>query len=152
MTTKTDFLVEFRTITNYGERILSNAEVEAVMGRAEKHIRSRKTNLPDDFDFLTNAQGEEALFWFTCLFAKVATGELDSQDVSAGALDAEALLAKEDEEVTTWYRNATRALRNLKPGNMFRAASPIRTERDYETGTFGEQSGGSSTEVDGTGL
>lgn len=152
MTTKTDFLVEFRTITNYGERILSNSEVEAVMGRAEKHIRSRKTNLPDDFDFFSDNQGEEALFWFTCLFAKVATGELDSQDVSAGALDAETLLAKDDDEITTWYRNATRALRNLRPGNMFRAASPARTEREYEVGGFSEQSGSSSSEVDGTDL
>jgi hypothetical protein len=149
MTTKTDFLVEFRTITQYGERILSNSEVEAVMGRAKKHIRSRK-DLPDDFDFLSDSQGEEALFWYTCLFAKVATGELDSQEFSAGALDAETLLAKADDDVTEWYRKAVKALRNLRAENMFRTTSPARTDREYAVGSFGEQSGGSSTEVENT--
>lgn len=152
MTTKIEFIIEFRTITSYGEEVLATSDVETVMDRAEKHIRSRKVNLPDDFDFLSDSQGEEALFWYTCLFAKVATGELDSQDISAGALDAETLLAKEDDEVTSWYRNAARALRNFRPGNLLRASSPVRNDREYESGTFGDQSGGSSTEVDGTDL
>lgn len=147
MTTETQFKQEFRTITGYGSSVLSESEVETVMGRAEKHIRSRK-GVEDSFEFLSENTAEEALFWYTCLFAKVATGELDSQDLQVGALDASTLLAKEDDEVTEWYRNAAKAIRNFKPGSMFRASAPVRTEREYETGSFGQQSGGSTTEVD----
>ena len=131
MTTTNEFLLEFRTITGYSEGELTNPEVKAVKGRAEKHIRAQKSGLDEDFDLLSDAQGEEALFWYTCLFAKVAAGELDSQAVQVGAIDANTLLAKADDDVTEWYRNARKAVRNFRAGNRFQITSPGRDGREY---------------------
>jgi len=147
MTTKHEFRLEFRVITDYSEDELSNAEFEAVMNRAEKHIRAEKSGLDEEFDLLSDAQAEEALFWFTCLFAKVATGELDSQTVQVGAIDSDTLLAKADDDVTEWFRNARGAMRNFRADQLIQSASPVRGERQYERGTLRDSGG--ATDLNG---
>lgn len=134
MTTKREFRLEFRGLTDYSERVLSNAEFETVLNRAQKHIRAQK-GLDAEFgleDFLSDPNAEEALFWWTCLFAKLSTGELDAQELQVGAVDQDALLAKDDNSVTEWYRNARGAMRSFQPDNVFTMAFPTRENRVYE--------------------
>lgn len=136
MASKSELRAEFRVITGYSKDTFDDVAFESVLGRAKKHIRSRR-DIPDNYDWYADVQSEEALFWYTCLFAKVATGELDSQSIQAGAIDADTLLAKDDDDVTTWYRNAISALRSLQPED---AAGGTRVER--ENRTYGSDSGG----------
>lgn len=136
-----DLMNEVRGLTGHDEATLDQEELTQVLSRAKRHIRNRRS-LGSDTDWYTEPQREEALFWATCLFSKVATGELDSQDISVGAIDANTLLAKDGEQVTVWYRNMEKALRQVNPEAAF---GHITTERrTYEPDDDDGGSGGVS--------
>lgn len=145
---------DVREFTGYTSTMVISVDgLDTCLRRAKRHIKQRKSLTPEFDWYLTeNAAAEDALFWWTCLYSKVQTGELDSQDLQTGAVDGKTLLAKEDNEVTMWYREATEALDSIKSGNVIRSSAPSRGERVYEPGTFGEQSGGSGSSVDSTDL
>jgi hypothetical protein len=108
---------------------------DTVLSRAKRHIRAKKSIEDDSFDWYSSVYREEALFWWTCLFAKVSTGELDSQSIAVGAIDVDTLLAKDDEEVTQWFRKANSAMRNIDTGGDHPhgtgITSPTREDREY---------------------
>jgi len=131
MTSEQEFEQEVRTFTGYSQSKLPDDDLSDAKRRAEKHIRSRKSGLEEDFDLLSNEQSEEALFWYTCLFVKVATGELDSKTVQIGAIDSEKLLAKADGDVTEWFRRARTATRNFRSDQLIQSSSPVRNDRSY---------------------
>lgn len=134
-TTDTELRSEVRVLTGYSQMVLSNSDLDTVITRAKRHIKADK-GFESSYDFYANEQREDALFWWSCLFAKVAAGELDSQSINVAAVDVDTLLAKDDDEITTWYRNAAKAMRNLKAdGEDFVAGqgvtSPVRDGRTY---------------------
>jgi hypothetical protein len=135
MGSKAELKSEFRVIAGYTESELSSQDLDTVISRAKKHIESKRSleQSPSWYE----GHHEEALFWYTCLFSKVAMGELDSQQIQVGAIDVDALLAKEDDDVTTWYRNAVSALRSLNPDGSTGISGPERANRNY-----GDDSGG----------
>lgn len=153
ISTESELKSDVREMTGYPDSVLPVDGLEASIRTAKRHIRVKKS-LDQNYDWYDseNVQATEALFWFTCLFSKVQTGELDSQGLQAGAVDANELLAKESDKITTWYRNANSSLKSIKSASIVRSAAPARTGRQYESDSFGEQSSGSSTEVDGTDL
>jgi len=151
---ETNLKEDVREFTGYTSvNVLSNDGLDTAYRTAQRHIRVKK-NLDADYDWFNTdkVEAQEALFWYTCLFSKVQTGELDSQDLQAGAVDQKTLLAKADDDVTTWYRNAKSALQSLKATSIIRSSAPTRTDREYEPDTFGDQTGGSTTEVDSSNL
>lgn len=151
---ETELKDDVREMTGYTSvKVLSNDGLDTAYRSAKRHIRVRKS-LAADYDWFNsdNPESVEALFWFTCLFCKVQTGELDSQGLQAGAIDSNELLAKADDDVTTWYRNANSAMKSLGSSTIIQSTSPSRTDREYEPDSFGDQSGDSSTEIDGTDL
>jgi hypothetical protein len=149
-----DLKEDVREFTGYTSiRVLSHDGLDTAYRTAQRHIRVKK-NLDADYDWFETDKpgGQEALFWYTCLFSKVQTGELDSQDLQAGAVDQKTLLAKADDDVTTWYRNAKSALKSIKATSIVQSTAPSRTNREYEPDSFGDQSGGSTTDVGGSDL
>lgn len=152
--TETELKADVREMTGYKTtRLISDDGLDTAYRRAERHIRVEKSIGPEvDFFDTEFPERQETLFWFTCLFAKVQTGELDSQDLQVGAINQKTLLAKDDDSVTQWYRMANDAMKSLKPDSIMRSAAPARPEREYEPGTYGDQSAGSGSEVDSTDL
>ena len=94
----TELLPQLRMQTGYSEPVLDQDDWDAIFGIARRHIRVEKgiTQDWDEADWYEEQNREEALFWFACLFAKVATGELDSQSVSVGSINQKTLMSKED--------------------------------------------------------
>lgn len=153
VSTTTELKDDVRQFTGYtSTMVLSNDGLDTAYRTAKRHIRVQKAIRPD-YDWYDEEvpEAQEALFWWTCLFAKVETGELDSQGLQAGAVNQKSLLAKENDDVTTWYRNAKSAMETLQASNIIMSSSPGRTDREYTADGFEEQSGGSSsTSVDNT--
>lgn len=125
-----------------------NSDLDAVIERAKTHIRTKKDITEDGFDWYADQYREDALFWFTCLFSKVAIGELDGEQVQIGEIDMGSLLANADGETTEWARNAQSALMTLDTGGDYPfgvgATTVTRDNRTYggdSTGT-GTGSGG----------
>ena len=147
MTTESELKDDVRQLTGYtSTKVLSEDGLDTAYRTAKRHIRVRK-NLPADYSWFDSDKGvsQEALFWFTCLFCKVEKSELDAQGLQAGAVDEDILLAKDDDSVTTWYRNANQALKALKSSNIIMATSPVRDEREYKSDAFSRESGGGSS-------
>ena len=151
---ETELKSEVREMTGYTSvKVLSDDGLDTAYRNAKRHISIRKS-LAADYVWFESDKGaaQDALYWWTCLFCKVQTGELDAQDLQAGAVDKSVLLAKSDDEVTMWYRQASGALESIKASSIIRSTSPARTDREYVEDTFDDQSGGSTTEVDSTDL
>lgn len=114
---------------------LSQDAFDVAFERAKRHIRVRKNISDSNFDFYASVQREDALFWWTCLFSKVATGELDSSEMQVGAINIDSLLAKDEDTVVSWLRNALTALNGIDSGgdNPYGVGitSPTRDDRVY---------------------
>lgn len=127
---------EVRLFTQYSTAILDSDDLDSVVSSAKRHIRSKKDISDSNFDWYSNVHREDALFWYTCLFAKVATGELDGQDVQVGAIDISSKSAQEGDEATIWVKNARDAVRRIDGGsdleNEFGIRSTSREDRVYD--------------------
>jgi hypothetical protein len=147
MSTETQLKKDVRQMTGYThEQALSPDGLDAAYRNAKRHIRVRKSLPPEvDYDWFDTDKPdrEEALFWWTCLFTKVQTGEFDSQAIQMGAIDQNTLLSKDNDSVTIWYRNAERAVRSIGESGLFSSAAPRRPAREYEEDDF--TIGGSSS-------
>lgn len=134
-TSDTELKSEVRVFTDYTTAILDSDELDTVIERAKRHIRSAKGIDDSGFAWYDTVHRENALFWWSCLFAKVVVGELDSQTIQVGAIDIDTLLANDDGTVTTWFRNATKAMRQIDSGGDYPfgtgITSPIRDNRTY---------------------
>jgi len=123
-------------MTGYDTAVLPSSQFQTVISRAKSFIENRRSLEDEDIEWYTNPRAEEALYWGTCFFAKVKTGELDGQNIAAGAIDLDTLLAKEDNEFTTWLRNAVNASRSLNPTGDFGVRRNSRTAiggaREYQ--------------------
>jgi hypothetical protein len=132
--TEDDLKSDVRHQTGYTDTgILSADALDTAYRNAKRHLRV-EASLDANLDWFDPdaPEREEALYWWTCLFAKVATGELDAQNVQIGAVDADTLLAKADNDVTTWFRNAQAAKRSLTAATTFRSVNVSRDDdRDY---------------------
>lgn len=153
VSTKSDLKDDVRQFTGYtSEKVLSIDGLDTSYRRAKRHISIEKA-LEPAFNWFSedNPEAQEALFWYTCLFAKIQTGEIDSQDLQVGAVDEGHLPAEE----TQWYQKAESALRSLKSDGIFQSSRPVRNDREYTAGSFNggdNGGGGSDTEVDGSNL
>lgn len=149
--TKTNLKAQVRTFTGYTSELqLSKDGLEVAFDRAKSHVASKR-GIGQDFDWFNTEfpHRQEALYWFTCLFTKVETGELDSQDLQIGAIDQGELQANDDGNQVFWYEQATSALESLQPEKVYQIRSNTRDSRDYEATGFetgsGAGSGGSRT-------
>jgi hypothetical protein len=142
---ETELKADVREMTGYtSDLVLSDSGLTTAFNNAKRHIRVRKSLDPDFNWFGTEkAAAQDALYWWTCLFSKVQTGELDAQQLQAGAVDQKDLLAKDDDAVTMWYRQAAEALESMKSSSIIEATGPTRSGRAYSAGNFEDQNGGS---------
>lgn len=121
---------EVREFTGYAStKALSSDGLDTALSTAKRHLSVEK-GLPTDYVWYEadKPEAREALFWYTCLFSKVETGEIDAQPIQAGAVDLNHLSADE----TAWLRNAKSAKRSLRSTGIIRSASPSRSGRVYE--------------------
>lgn len=131
---------EVRGFTGIETAVVDAADFQTVLSDAKRHIKARRSLNEAQVDWYGDQSQQEALNWATKLFLKVAAGELDSQTIQVGAIDHKTLLAKDNGEVTVWYRNMERALRNINPEVSFGLVS---TERR----TYGGDDDDSSSAV-----
>jgi hypothetical protein len=150
---ETELKEEVRSMTGYTSTLaLSNVSLNTAYHRAKRRIHRQKTlETPYGWYDSDKVASQDALFWFTCLFVKMETGELDSPGLQAGAVDMDDLLANDDGNATMWYSQAQNALDQINAGSIIKSTNPIRNDRTYEPASFDDGSGGGSgTEVDNT--
>ena len=125
-TNDTELENEVRGFTGIDTGVVSADNFETVISDAKRHIMQRRSLEQTQTDWYGDPAQQEALNWAAKLFLKAAAGEIDSQTIQVGAIDHDTLLAKNDNEVTLWYRNMERALRNINPEVSYGIRSPNR--------------------------
>jgi len=115
----TELETEVRGFTGVSDSVVTADEFQTVLSDAKRHIEVRRSLVDEQIDWYNEPDQEEALNWATKLFLKVAAGEIDAQTIQVGAIDHNTLLAKSDNDVTVWYRNMERAIRNINPETRF---------------------------------
>lgn len=110
---------EVRGFTGVNDSVVTAEEFQTVLSDAKRHIEVRRSLVDEQIDWYGEPDQEEALNWATKLFLKAAAGEIDSQTIQVGAIDHGTLLAKSENDVTVWYRNMERAIRNINPETTF---------------------------------
>lgn len=140
-TDETDLKNEVRQFTGYtSTKVLSNDGLDTAYRNAQRRIRREKSLDVDYIWFNTdNLAAQDALYYWTCLHAKIETGELDSQAIQAGAVDLNTLSSEE----TSWYRDARRAMQAVKATSIVKSVAPSRTDREYTADTFSREGGSS---------
>jgi hypothetical protein len=133
---------EVRGFTGIDTAIVDSEDFATVLSDAKRHIKIRRSLTPEQIDWYNEPVQEEALNWATKLFLKTAAGELDAQGIQVGAIDHNTLLAKNDDEVTTWYRNMERAMKQISPETSY---GHVSTERRVY-GSDGETGGSTGTD------
>lgn len=132
---------EIRDIT---QTTLDKGELDTAISRAQRHI-SVQFDQTTDLDWFTDDVAEEALFWTSCLFCKVATGEIDAQTIRTGSIHVEDLPSETERRVTTWLRNkrtAIQQLRGSETGGAIGITAPEREDRVYGDDGVDETGGG----------
>lgn len=113
-------------------------ELDTAIERAQKHIKIA-TQRTSPVDWYDDETAENAVFWWSCLFTKVASGELDAQTFKAGSIEAQHLPSGES---GTWLRRARAALDTMSAtsGVGMGITAPEREDRVY--GEDGVDTGG----------
>jgi hypothetical protein len=141
-----DLKADVRAFTGYDSELTLSADgLDVAYKNAKRHIRKTKS-LDTEFEWFNpeNDAAQDALYWWTCLNTKVQTGELDAQEIQAGAVDQSALLAKEDNEVTHWFRQARSSLRSVRSSSIVQVSAPVRAGRAYAEDGYQERNGSST--------
>jgi hypothetical protein len=126
-TNKTELRLEIQDFGQHEVETLSDQELDTAISRAQRHL-SIEADL-DSPSWYSKPLQEDALFWTSMLFTKVITGALDSKAVAVGGIDEGELLAKSEDEVTTWYRNYENAKERLRAEENERGGGTSRSAR-----------------------
>lgn len=132
---ETELENEVRGFTGIEATVVSAEDFATVLDDAKRHIKIERSLNEEQVDWFNNPIQEEALNWATKLFLKVAAGHLDSQTIQVGAIDHNTLLAKEDNDVTIWYRKMEKAMKQINPALSYGITSPARREYGGEDNT-----------------
>jgi hypothetical protein len=120
---------EVRKFLDNDEITISDEQLRVALRRAKNHIVSRKRSLNRPSNVNWYAAGEpfeEALFWWTCTFAKIITGELDAPSGSIGDIETQTLKTKNTEV----YNRAVEALDRIDADGRFGSRVIPRSGRD----------------------
>lgn len=135
-TSDTELEAEVRDFTDIYAPVVDSETFQTVLSDAKRHIKIRRSLNEEEIDWYGDDLQEEALNWATKLFLKVAAKDLDAQTVQVGAIDDKTLLAKDDNEVTIWYRKMENAISRIKPEISFGVrSSERRTYGGIDSGT-----------------
>ena len=125
-TDDTTLKAEVRAITDYDEGILSDPDLQEVVGIAKREIQSNKNN--PDLDFYGDIRAERTLFWLTCIFTKVKGGEIDGGSFSISELDVET----QDGDDSLFFNNFWRNYHSIGEGRPRGHLKGQRPNRTYE--------------------
>ena len=127
-TNDTVLLAQVRGLTDYDENIISDYDLQEVLGIAKTEIRASIGD--ENLDFSSSLQADRALFWLTCIFCKVKAGEIDSPSFNIGELSVRQSNVSERHNV--WIDNFWKHYRSIDGGSPVAHTKASRPDRDYD--------------------
>ena len=121
----TTLKAEVRAITDYDAVVLDDSGLQELVDLTKREIESNKIN--EDIDFYSDIQAERTLFWLTCIFAQIKTGEIDGGSFSISELDVSS-----NSDSSFLFDNFWRHFHSLGSGRPQGHLTGQRTNRQYE--------------------
>jgi len=134
MASNDDELVEeVRALTDYDEHVMSTGQLMNLVDLGKQQLESYLGTSPIDFYASDRGDSQRALFWFTCIAAKVAGGEIAGIN-----LQLESIRTQNPANIhyDYWFDNFRQTLRAAEgegdSGNPSAASRVLsRTDRSY---------------------
>lgn len=122
----TELADNVRALTDYDETILTDSELQEVIQLAKGEFWA-DTDTSEPF-YSGNKQADQALFWLTCLFAKIKVGELSAPDFQIAEIDVE----QSSDEESRWFSNYRRYRDIATAGSSGKIGQISRSNRTYQ--------------------
>ena len=118
---------EVRVLTEYDDSIITPDDLQEIVDIAKRELYADVGD--DTINLFDNLNSERALFWLTCLFCKVKTGEIDAPSFSIGELDIESI--DPNRNVGVWVNNFWKHYRAMDGGAPVAHTKSNRPDRNY---------------------
>jgi hypothetical protein len=126
-TDDTSLKTEVRSLTDYDSLILSEDDLQAVVDIAKRELYA---DLGDEsLNLYDTLNSERALFWLTCIFCKVKSGEIDGVSFNIGELDVDSF--NPHTSVGIWMNNFWKHYRGIEGGAPVAHTRSNRPDRNY---------------------
>jgi hypothetical protein len=126
-TNDTELIAEVRLLTEYDESIIPTTDMESLVALTRRELSADLgSTIPD---FYSDLSSERALFWLTCIFAKVKTGEIEAPEFSIGELKVQR--DSMGQQSSLWFNNFLKHYRGMSGGAPVGHIKSNRPDRDY---------------------
>ncbi|MFC6953777.1 hypothetical protein [Halorubellus litoreus] len=128
-----ELVLEVQNLTEYDDEIIEIPVMLELVELAKREIRAKAGIIDLEFFGTNDLYAERALFWLTCLFAKIKMGELENVHMSIGDIEQRTLRADEDgEDAVVWKQEFQDYMARVQPSeNLFGIRSVGRSDRTY---------------------
>jgi hypothetical protein len=87
-TTDSELITEVRALTDYPQEVISDSEMQELVDIGKQELQAR-FNQPGYAFYTGDHSADRALFWFTCIAAKVKAGEIAGVNLEVGDIAAQ---------------------------------------------------------------
>lgn len=119
---------EARAITDYDSNIYTDSEFQELVDIGREEIRAETGSPELSFYTSDTFQATRALFWFTCIAAKVRAGEIAGVNLTVESIEA---AQPGNENYAYWFRNFGKRIRAAAGATGPASIVLSRTERSY---------------------
>lgn len=120
-----ELIKEVLDLTDY-HGVLDQSQVWSLVAIAKDEIETEVGQ--ESLNFYANQPANRALFWLTCLFSKIKTGEYEGMDLIVSEIEMNRI---PDNEGTIWLKQFEKKIRQLSSSDRTYVANLNRTERSY---------------------
>lgn len=126
-TSDTELIQEARAITDYDSGLISDAEFQTLVDIGKEELESEfSDNFPGFYN--GNKDADRALFWFTCIAAKVRAGEIAGVNLTVGSIRA---TSYSNSKFDFWFESFEEKLYSATGGKPSRKQNLSRDGRAY---------------------
>lgn len=122
-------MAEVRSLTDYDSTLISDGDLLSLVELAKTELQAEVSEPTLDF-YNGNQHAERALFWLTCLFTKVKSGEIDAPDLSISELKVSH--QSMDDESGFWLKNLDKRINALRGSSLIGHVKVQRADRTYQ--------------------
>lgn len=128
---------EVRALTDYTEVIISDTDLQEVVDLTKRELQADVGD--ESFDFYEDLNAERALFWLTCIFLKVKSGEIDAPSFSISEISVRQSNFTERHGI--WMDNFRKHYRAMDGGAPVGHTRGNRPDRNYDFDNSATNSG-----------
>jgi hypothetical protein len=125
-----DIIDEARALTDYDEGLISDSTFQQLVDIGKEELEEEFSTQAEPFVgfYNGNQAADRALFWFTCIAAKVRAGEIAGVNLTVGSIRA---TSYSNSKFDFWFDNFNQKFEEATGGKPSRLQNLSRDNRTY---------------------